>query len=198
MLCNERTGETSCTLPSTYYGAGKLETDPPSTAMHGRRGASKRDDNDLSRRGEDMDTSSCVYSRVSLTVAVMLADYFAKIVAIKSLEKSNINTAQYPSPVNNRGPSVGASPTTPFHLFLDSPWPRGKNHLKPRSTRESRRNDFKLKKAASIILQSQDQPRIRTSTVSQSLHAVAPWLKKALHPECQVFLLDRLSVPYVM
>ena len=203
------TGETSYKLPSHYCNVVKLEPDPSSSdtlsSLTGTGsgigigiGACKYGDCDMSKRGEDMDTSSCVYSRVALTVAVMLADHFAKIVALKSLEKCNISTIQY-SPVNNRGgSSVGSSPTTPLHLFLDSPRPRGKNHLKPRSTTESRRNAFKLKKAASIISQSQDQPHKRTSTVSQSLHAVAPWLKKALHPEFQNFLLDRWNLPDVM
>ena len=194
-----RTGETSNKLPSHYNSASKLEPDPSSSdALSSRRGACKYGDNDLSKKGEDMDTSSCVYSRVALTVAVMLADYFAKIIAVKSLEKWNISTVQQSPLNNNRGSSVGSSPTSPLHLFLDSPRPKGKNHLKPRSTQESRRNAFKLKKASSIISQSQDQPHKRTSTISQSLHAVAPWLKKALHPECQNFLLDRWNLPDVM
>lgn len=203
-----RTGETSNKLPSHCYSVVKLEPDPSSSDTLSSIkeigtgigiGACKYGDCDLSKRGEDMDTSSCVYSRVALTVAVMLADHFAKIVALKSLEKCTISTVQYSPVVDNRGgSSVGSSPTTPLHLFLDSPRPRGKNYSKPRSTPESRRNAFKLKKAASIISQSQDQPHKRTSTVSQSLHAVAPWLKKALHPEFQNFLLDRWNLPDVM
>ena len=146
-----RTGETSNKLPSHYYSVVKLEPDPSSSdtlsSIKGiGMGACKYGDCDLSKREEDMDTSSCVYSRVALTVAVMLADHFAKIVALKSLEKCNISTVQYSPVINDRGgSSVGSSPTTPLHLFLDSPRPRGKNHLKPRSTPESRRNAFKLK-----------------------------------------------------
>ena len=128
---------------------------------------------------DDGDSSACIYSRVALTVAVTLADHFAKSVTIKVAEST---TFRSPKGAEVQGLSDN---------------PKG-NHLMPRGNSESRRKNFEYNQAVNILYQSKSQTRKRSFAVSQSLHAVAPWLKKALHPEFQAFLNERLNLPIII
>jgi hypothetical protein len=179
LLAENRDGETAYMYGSRDRGAQE------------RREASRYGDFDRSKRDEDAESSSCTYSRVALTAAITLADFFARTVTAKAMERTSLSRDSLASPVGQaRG--FGAAGLFPLSLVLDTP--KG-SHIFPKGTSESRRNSFKMKKAASIVSQSQNQMTRRSLAVSQSLHAVAPWLKKALHPEFQTFLSDRLNLP---
>jgi hypothetical protein len=141
-----------------------------------------------------------VYSRVALTVAITLADYFAKVLSVGELDRIPSSNSLNSSPqkgTQSIGPGVGTGTgliNMGIDLSVDTTRERG-GHLMPRGTSETRRNSFKVNKAACIIQQSKKQTRRRSLAVSQSLYAVAPWLRKALHPECQSFLAERLNLP---
>lgn len=147
---------------------------------------------DRSKKEDDPDSSSCTYSRVALTAAVTLADFFARILTAKTLERTSLGRDSLTSPLGTVSRGSVAAGLFPLSLVLDPP--KG-SHIYPKGTSESRRNSFKMNKAASIVSQSQNQLTRRSLAVSQSLHAVAPWLKKVLHPEFQTFLSDRLNLP---
>lgn len=178
-LAESRDGETSYLYGSRDRGSKE------------RRDASRYEEFDRFKREEDTESSSCTYSRVALTAAITLADFFARMVTAKALERSSLGRDSLASPVGQSRGS-GAAGLFPLSLVLDPP--KG-SHIYPKGTSESRRNSFKMNKAAIIVSQCQNQMTRRSLAVSQSLHAVAPWLKKALHPEFQTFLSDRLNLP---
>ena len=123
--------------------------------------------------------SSFLYSRVALTVAVTLADYFAKTIKVKVAE-----------------PCTFRSPKGAIIEVHGQTSAKG-SHIMPRGNAESRRNDFAYNKAINIIYQSKSNSysRKRSFAVSQSLHAVAPWLRKSMHSEFQSFLFEKLNLP---
>lgn len=189
---------------SYLYGTRRKRSDPLSQSSRGakeRKNATRYGESYRAKRDEDADSSSCTYSRVALTAAITLADFFANMVIAKAFERSSLARDSVGSPGGNSkgsgsggigaGAGTGAG-TFPLSLVMDSP--KGSN-IYPKGNSESRRNSFKMNKAASIVTQSQNQTCRRSLAVSQSLHAVAPWLKKTLHPEFQTFLSDRLNLP---
>lgn len=129
---------------------------------------------------DDIESSSCVYSKVALTVAVTLADYFAKTLSVRVKDQDSFRSPK------------GAI----IEVHGQIPSAKG-SYLMPRGNTESRRNDFEYNKAMNILYQSKCHTRKKSFAVSQSLNAVAPWLKKALHSEFQSFLLERLNLPNV-
>lgn len=148
---------------------------------------------------EEADSTTCVYSRVALTVAITLADFFAKVLSVGESDKIPSSTLHNSTPLkvtqgsgSGQGTGTGTGINMGIDLSVDST--RG-GHLMPRGTSETRRNSFKVNKAACIMQQSKKQTRRRSLAVSQSLYAVAPWLRKALHLECQTFLAERLNLP---
>ena len=162
-----------------FYGT----TRPGSYPLSEREIKEKRDAiryGEYANEEQDSDQSACLYSRVALTVAVTLADHFAKSVTVSVTESSAI----FRSP---KGAEVQG--------LFDTP--KGA-HLMPRGNSESRRKNFEYNKAVNILYQSKSQTRRRSFAVSQSLHAVAPWMKKALHPEFQAFLAERLNLPVII
>ena len=124
--------------------------------------------------------SSFLYSRVALTVAVTLADLFAKKVSVKVAE-----------------PCTFRSPKGAIIEVHGQTGAKG-SHIMPRGNAESRRNDFAYNKAINIIYQSKSHSRKRSFAVSQSLHAVAPWVRKSLHAEFQSFLFEKLNLPMTL
>jgi hypothetical protein len=145
---------------------------------------------------------TCTYSRIELTVAVILADYLAKTVTYHTHEPSTTKDVM-PQVVSSKGRSYD-----PFSLRsnascdVDGPdpasAPRRAGHQSFQRESSLRNSKFKVDKAANILNSSQYNIRRRSLAVSQSLNVVAPFLRDALHPEFQKFLSQRLKLPTII